>query len=92
MFNIEKEIYEVWADLIREEIQPEFMMAGHKHCFGIIDLGQEEFIPHPCPVVLGSDIDKPAGYFVGAGYLFEKDSVRVAFTDTEKVISEHKVV
>lgn len=91
IFNIEKDIYQVWNDLIREHIKPEFMMVGHMHRISILNAGEEEFLPHPCPIVLGCDIDKPAGFFVGAGYLFEKDSVRVVFNDTEKILSEEKV-
>ncbi len=91
IFNIEKEIYQNWADLIRENIKPEFMMAGDEHRTCILSAGEEEFISHPCPIVIGSDINMPECFFAGAGYLFEKDSVRVVFTDTKKVISEHKV-
>lgn len=81
-FQIEKELYAHWARLLRENIKPDVMICGHKHITKILMPGDKtDHLGHPCPIVVGS---KPKeNCFVGAGFSFEENKIRVTFTDSD---------
>ncbi len=74
-FDIEREIFDEWTNLLRTYIHPHVMICGHLHRLEI--LGSDNA---PCMVVSGS---KPGeNYFAGCGYVFNGENVEVIFTDS----------
>ena len=91
-FNIEEERYKYWAKLLKESVKPEVMICGHIHKFSV-DLpgGEKDDFGQPCPVVVGSEVDKRADKFAGSGFVFTKDSIEVVFNNEEKIIETHNL-
>lgn len=82
-FDIENEIYTEWTRLLREEIQPDLMIAGHEHTIEIDWPDSEKNYRNlSCPVVIGATTDYK-DYFAGAGLAFDENGVEVTFTDSE---------
>ncbi len=70
-FNIEKEIYAEWAELIRENICPELMLCGHLHRTFISEVGSEnDHLGQPCKMIVGSDMGRD--FHVGCGLVLRK--------------------
>ncbi len=86
-FDIEREVYGEWARLLKENIKPDLMICGHLHK-AIIKYEGEDFdhIGQPCPLVIGSDIDRKNDSFTGAGFEFSKHNVRVDIVDSRATI------
>lgn len=87
-FDIERDIYSHWADILKNEIKAELMISGHEHRFEVeYPGGERDALGHPCPIVIGSWIKHPNdeknyGYaFVGAGLAFEAGKIKVVFND-----------
>ena len=82
-FNIEADIYTEWANLLREHIKPDVMLAGHLHKLIVSPTGSEyDHLGQPCTVVVGATIDHKSGFWQGAGIDFEDDGIYVTFTDS----------
>lgn len=80
-FDIEKEIFGEWAKLLKENVKPDLMICGHIHGVYIKYEGEDfDNLGQPCPLVVGSDIKKD--YFVGAGFTFNKDNIKVGIIDS----------
>lgn len=78
-FSIEHELFQKWADLLRENVAPDVMICGHTHVLELEYPGCErDAMGHPCPIVVGSN-PEPHRYW-GAGYTFAPDGIRVQFT------------
>jgi len=95
-FDIEKDIYRYWSEILKEKFEPEVMLCGHTHEVEVYypddktdDLG------HPCPVVTSSkvvfDENIYAKYYAGTGFIFEEGKVTVIFNDSEKVLEERVI-
>lgn len=55
-FNIEEDTYDYWIKLLREEVKPDLMFAGHKHMNVIRHRGSEfDCYNQPCPCIIGSN-------------------------------------
>lgn len=81
-FDIEEDVYREWAQLLREEIQPDLMICGHMHTLTVRFPGEEgDHYGQPCPLVIGA-CPEPHG-FSGCGFVFSKEHIDVAFTDSE---------
>ena len=91
-FNIEEELYTEWARMLRENVKPDLMFAGHLHfCLLSVPGDENDAFGHPCPVVVGADPGRGADFgkmFVGTGVILAKDAIRVAFTDHKGQIKE----
>ena len=86
-FNIEEDTFTYWAKLIKEKIKPEIMICGHIHKFSIDMPGCEnDAFGQPCPVVVGSQVDKKKNYFAGCGFVFDKGNIEIIFNDENKII------
>ncbi len=84
-FDIEREIFGEWAKLLKENVKPDLMISGHIHGIYIKYEGEDfDHLGQPCPLVVGSDIKKD--YFVGAGFEFSENSVKVDIVDSNKNI------
>lgn len=87
-FQIEGEIYTEWANLLKNEIKPELMLAGHEHKLEIEYPGDEtDENGHPCPIVIGSWVKYPndeTDYgctYKGVGIVWENENAKAVFTD-----------
>lgn len=85
IFDIERKLYAEWAELLKKHIKPNVMITGHEHCLKVLFPGEaEDKIGHPCPVIIGARPVTKERYFAGAGISFEKNTIRVTFTDNSK--------
>ena len=81
-FDIEKELYNEWSRLIRDEIGAHVMICGHVHLQFLLQPGKDEArAPHPCTVVVGSANNN--FYRGGAGFEFTKKGIAVQFNDKD---------
>lgn len=82
VFDIEREIYNEWSRLIRDEIGADVMICGHVHLQFILEPGKDEKrAPHPCPVVVGSARNN--FYEGGTAFEFSSDKINVNFTGAD---------
>ena len=79
-FNIEKDLYTRWADVISERVRPHVMICGHVHALGVHPVqGDYDHLGQPCTLVTAA---KPGdGYFAGGGFVFSEEGIAVTFTD-----------
>ena len=86
-FNIEEDTFTYWAEILRDKIKPQLMICGHIHKFSVDMPGCEnDAFGQPCPVVVGSQVDKRKNYFAGGGFVFNKDNIEIIFNDEDKII------
>ncbi len=91
-FNIEENTFTYWAKILKEKIKPQLMICGHIHKFSVDMPGCEnDAFGQPCPVVVGSQVDKRKNYFAGSGFVFNRDNIEIVFND-ENVIIEKKIL
>ena len=89
-FNIEEDTFTYWAKILKEKVKPQLMICGHIHKFSIDMPGCEnDAFGQPCPVVVGSQVDKRKNNFAGSGFIFNKDNIEIIFNDEEKIIEKH---
>ena len=89
-FNIEEDTFTYWAKILKEQIKPQLMICGHIHKFSVDMPGCEnDAFGQPCPVVVGSQVDKRKNYFAGSGFVFNKDNIEVVFNDENGIIERH---
>lgn len=89
-FNIEEDTYTYWSKLLKEKIKPDVMICGHIHKFSVDLPGcEKDAFGQPCPVVVGSQVDKRKNYFAGSGFVFNKGNIEIIFNDEEKIIERH---
>ncbi|MCQ2454969.1 MAG: metallophosphoesterase [Clostridia bacterium] len=80
-FDIERETFGEWAKLLKDNIKPDLMICGHIHGVFIKYEGEDfDHLGQPCPLVIGSDIKD--NYFVGAGFEFSKNNIKVDILDS----------
>ncbi len=96
-FNIEEDTYTYWTKLLRENIKPDLMLAGHKHMNVIRHRGSKyDCYNQPCPCIIGSNpcfelhkegIDR----FIGCYVELNDRKAYVEFNDNfDKIDSVHK--
>lgn len=91
-FNIEEDTYAYWSRLLKEKIRPEIMICGHIHKFSVDYPGcDKDAFGQPCPVVVGSQVDKHKRSFAGSGFIFEKDNIQIIFNDDKEIIETHNI-
>lgn len=82
-FNIEKELYAEWVQLIGQNICPTVMISGHMHCLDVVRPGDEkDAYGQTFPVVVGATVKPDHEYYAGAGLSFEGTHTEVSFTDS----------
>ena len=88
-FNIEEDTFTNWAKILKEKIKPDVMICGHIHKFAVDLPGCErDAFGQPCPVVVGSQVDKRKGYFAGSGFVFGKDKIEIIFNDENGILEK----
>lgn len=89
-FNIEEDTFSYWAQILKEKIKPKIMICGHIHKFSVdMPGGENDAFGQPCPVVVGSQVNKDERYFAGTGFVFEKDKIQVVFNDDKEILEKH---
>ncbi len=89
-FNIEEDTFAYWAKILKEKIKPQLMICGHIHKFSIDMPGCEnDAFGQPCPVVVGSQVNKRKNYFAGSGFVFNRDKIEIIFNDKNGIIERH---
>lgn len=83
IFDIERELYSDWANVIKENIKPNLMLSGHTHKCCISHPGDElDELGHPCTVVVGSELIKTEanGRIMRGAYInLRENNARVVF-------------
>lgn len=89
-FNIEEDTFAYWAEILMEKIKPQLMICGHIHKFSVDMPGcKNDAFGQPCPVVVGSQVDKRKNYFAGSGFIFNRNNIEIIFNDENKIIERH---
>lgn len=79
-FDIEKDIYNEWTSLLRDNIKPDLMLCGHTHKSVIIKPNKEnDCFDIGCPLVIGSEPTQEG--FIGCGLISKENEIEVVFTD-----------
>ena len=80
-FDIEKELYTRWAELLRLHVKPDLMICGHTHTMEISRVGSEwDHLGQPCTVVTAS---RPEGTrYLGSLFTLSVHQCNVKFTDS----------
>lgn len=80
-FDIEKEIFSEWANLLKEHIKPDLMICGHTHRIGINRVGSEkDHLGQPCTVVVAAE-PQPERY-IGGGFIINDNNIEIQLTDS----------
>ncbi len=91
-FDIEKELFQEWTDLLKEHVRPDLMLCGHLHETRVCHIGDEyDNKGQPCTVIVGANPLRQGkrhyGY-VGAAITLDCRNVKVEFTDHEQKVLE----
>lgn len=94
-FDIERELYTLWAKLLKEHVKPDMMLCGHMHKLAVSPVGGEkDHLGQPCTVVVGAEswLDPKDLRFQGAGICFDGGGITVTFTGSHDTpIQTHKI-
>lgn len=90
-FDIEEEIYTEWCRLLRENVKPDLMLAGHEHILYVGRPGCDmDHRGAPCPFIIGARPGR--GEFAGAALVLKDREAYVRFTDQDgKILGEDTV-
>ncbi len=87
-FDIEKETYTLWSQLLREHVKPEIMICGHVHkCYITLPGSERDHKGQPCPVIAASRPSKDAP-FLGGAFTLYTDHCNVKFTGSDGSVAE----
>ena len=88
-FNIEREIYEEWCRMLRENVHPQVLLFGHNHHLYVSYPGKPDNASEiPCAAVVASLPQENPDLFAGAGLVFSQKGIEVLFTDQDKKVLE----
>ncbi len=95
-FDIEKDVYAEWCSVLKNEIRPDLMLAGHFHQQFITFPGDEkdDYLGHPSPVAVccipcrGNSEKNTADYYCGMGFVFEKGTITCCSSDSDGVLGD----
>lgn len=94
-FDIEEETYTEWCRLLKENIKPDLLLAGHLHTCAVSDFGGKyDTYGQPCPVIIGSSLNKKNGKleeYTGVGVVLNESSADVDFTSSKGKSEKHTV-
>ena len=89
-FDIEKELYTKWAELLRLHVKPDLMICGHLHTLETRPVGHDaDHYGQPCPTVIGGRPTKEG--FFGCGYVIDDDRFTIVFTGSDGSCDEHTI-
>ena len=92
-FDIEKDIYTEWCDILKESIRPDFILSGHVHnCYVTLPGEAKDCKGQPCPVIAGSKPYREAPFFVGCAITLQDGIADIRFTDPEGNITDQTVL
>ena len=83
-FDIEKDIYTEWCDILKDKIKPDFILSGHVHnCYVTMPGEPKDSKGQPCPVIAGSRPLKEEPFFIGCAITLNERRFDVKFTDAK---------
>lgn len=86
-FDIELDTYAAWAKLLKEHVQPEFLLSGHLHLTAICPPGNPlDNLGQPCTLLLGSADKDGEEYHAGMGLDITPQGVKVTFIDNHGTV------
>lgn len=96
-YNIDEDLHDYWTKLLRENIKPDIMFAGHHHLNEIRHIGCiHDYHNQPCPSVIGSNpclkLQKEEGVdkFIGCYTELKGKEAYVEFNDSNnEIFSTH---
>ncbi len=92
-FNIEEDTYTYWCKLLKENVKPDIMIAGHTHKLCISMPGSErDALGQPCPLAVASEPNVKENKFIGGGFVFKDGRITVVFCNAEKIIQTHEIL
>ena len=81
-FDIEIDTFTEWARLLRENVKPGLMLAGHVHdCYVTRRGDPTDNKGVPCPVVVGSRVAE--NEYIGTRLELHRDRCEIAFTNSD---------
>ncbi len=94
-FDIEEDLYSLWAKTLRLRFFPHLMISGHTHKLETFYPKDEtDILGHPCPIITASEpkcANKKLVGYIGVGFVFGDDGIKTVTTDENGVISEGKI-
>ena len=92
-FDIEIPLYTEWCRILKTKIKPDLMLSGHVHrCYVIRPGDQRDHKGTPCPIVVGSHLDRKEKKFMGAAIELTPEKAEVFFTDQNCNVTGHETV
>lgn len=94
-FDIERQLYSNWSELIKKNINPDLMLCGHTHKACVSECGSKyDDLGQPCTIIVGSDVSKDdSGKSVFAGALINiNNGVAKIVLNTENEILFEEIV
>lgn len=83
-FDIERDIYSEWAELLKEYVKPNAFLAGHFHRLTVNRCGSEQdMLGQPCDVIIGGMMKYDEEYYAGAGLEFSTEKIGITFTSSK---------
>ena len=94
-FDIEEDLYSLWAEKFKSEFIPDLMICGHTHKLATYLPGDEsDAFGHPCPIIVASEPtieNKRFSKYTGVGFVFGEDGIRTVTTSESGIVSEGKI-
>jgi len=92
-YDIDRALFTEWSSLIRNQIGADLMISGGlwREQRVLYPGDFTERIPHPCPILLGSDLNYNPPVVSGTGIIFG-DMVEVVFTNSNRQILGHQII
>lgn len=91
-FNIEEDTYAYWAKLLRENVKPDLMLAGHTHRYSIDTVGcEKDALGQFCTVIVASEPNTKTGFYAGGGIVFDNNKTKVVFCSQDSITREEEI-
>ncbi|MCQ2427769.1 MAG: metallophosphoesterase [Clostridia bacterium] len=93
-FDIERDTFAYWAEILKEKIKPELMISGHTHrCYVTMPGDPLDELKQPCPQIVASSHKKEdKSYIRGGAITLEANAATVRFTGSDGDASEPIVI
>lgn len=93
-FDIERELFKKWADLLKEKVKPHLMLTGHNHkkCISHIG-GKLDGKGQPCPVIVAAEAEFGENpRYEGCAVTLDGKSAKIEFTDKDRNVSVSEII
>ena len=91
-YNIERDLFARWSNLLKENIKPNLMICGHTHIACVSADGSEfDDLGQPCTIIVGSDLSKDENandILAGALITLKDDTADIMFNSENMILHE----